>query len=522
MDPPAQSLHEFSSQEEARRDKPTVQDRFEAIYPHGRLLRTDVWPLARAARGGSHSFTHIHFHNKPTGKSWADAYNVSPIRDRGGETKLLVVAIRDTNVYELEHWMIHQDGQVAALRENAHAIFDSKGHVTRVIGMSADVAARVQAEAALHESEDRFRNMADAAPFMIWVAGPDKRCTFFNKRWLEFSGRTMEQELSSGWAAGVYPEDLDRCLAIYTSSFDAQRSFQTEHRLRRADGEYRWLLNSGVPRIEPSGAFAGYIGSCIDITDLKRMQDEALNRQKLECVGLLAGGIAHDFNNLLGSILADAEIALVDLPQDAPVVEEIQNIKNLAIRASEIVRELMIYAGQETAHLEPVDISNLVEEMLQLLKVSISKNAVLKTDLWTGLPTVQANAAQIRQVVMNLITNASESIGEAPGEIHVNTALVSLPDGKYLELVVSDTGCGMATETQAKIFDPFFTTKLAGRGLGLAVVQGIVRNHGGIIHLRSVPGRGTKFQILLPCSSVPNANSGDSTVADLVFRAPVD
>ncbi len=324
----------------------------------------------------------------------------------------------------------------------------------------------------------------------------------------------MEQELGNGWAESIHPDDLEACFASYCLAFDARRKFAIEYRLRRADGEYRRLLCSGVPRF-PGGVFAGYIGSDIDITDVRRAQEEAFERQKLESLGVLTGGIAHDFNNLLGSILADAELALAEMAANSCAVEELQRIRAVAIRASEIVRELMIYSGQDRATLEPVDVSRLVEEMLELLKVSISKRAVLKADLHHNLPAVRGNATQIRQVVMNLMINASEAIGDKGGAIHVTTSRVTggqdsvadgalhLPEGDYLRLSVSDTGCGMTEEQKARIFDPFFTTKFAGRGLGLAVVQGIVRAHSGAIHLVSAPGQGTTFEILLPCDREP-------------------
>jgi two-component system, cell cycle sensor histidine kinase and response regulator CckA len=355
------------------------------------------------------------------------------------------------------------------------------------------------AEAALRESEDRFRNMADAAPVMIWVSGSDKKCTFFNKGWLAFTGRTMGQELGDGWAYGVHPDDLKQCFSTYCSSFDAREPFQMEYRLRRLDGEFRWVLDRGVPRFDPAGGFAGYIGSAVDVTDVKRSQEKALAKQKLESLGVLAGGIAHDFNNLLGSILAETELALSDA---ATVQSErhLRKIRNVSVRAAEIVRELMTFAGGESSAFERVDVSRLVQEMVELLKVSISKRVILKVNLGDNLPPVDGNAAQLGRVVMNLITNAAEAIGEDCGAITLTTAVVPVTGsaGASVCLEVADTGCGMTETIQDSIFDPFFTTKFAGRGLGLAVVQGIVRSHGGSIHVCSVPGEGTAFQVVLP------------------------
>jgi CheY-like chemotaxis protein len=234
---------------------------------------------------------------------------------------------------------------------------------------------------------------------------------------------------------------------------------------------------------------------------------------------VLTRGIAHDFNNLMGSILAQAELAETELAAGSSPGEEILRIKGVAIRASEIVRELMIYSGQDKAKLEPVDVSQLVEEMLELFKISISKHAALKAELPRSLPAVLGNAAQIRQVVMNLIINASEAIGEKGGEIRVATSRVTgtqdfdpnrstgLPEGDYLRLEVSDNGGGLTEEVRARIFDPFFTTKFPGRGLGLAVVQAIVRAHSGAINIACAPGGWTTFQILWPCvdqSAEPN------------------
>jgi PAS domain S-box-containing protein len=368
----------------------------------------------------------------------------------------------------------------------------------------------IRAQRILQESEARFRNMADTAPVLIWVSGPDGLCTFFNKGWLNFTGRGMEQELGDKWTECVHPDDLDGCAAaMHSASFGVRMSFRTEFRLRRADGEYRSMLSTGVPRFEQEGGFAGYIGSCLDISDLKLAQERALAGQKLESIGLLATGIAHDFNNLLGGILTSAELALMEQAEDTDFREELERIKAAAIGGAQIVRELLVFGGKETHVFEPVDCALLIHEMSQVLKVSISKFAILKTEIAENLAPVSGDPAQIRQIIMNLVINASQAIGERKGEIQITAKMVTLspnsplrlPQGDYLQLAVADTGCGISEEVRAKIFDPFFTTKTTGRGLGLAVVQGMVHAHRGAIKVMSIPGSGTVFQILLPTVS---------------------
>jgi PAS domain S-box-containing protein len=308
------------------------------------------------------------------------------------------------------------------------------------------------------------------------------------------------------WLQRIHLEDLPSVLARedLIKSRDAPRNAsghtpipQIQYRLRCANGSYRWVNDSGTLYRDGDEPLLA-VGTITDISDLKKAQEASLAHQKLESLGLLAGGIAHDFNNLLGSIHAEAELLEANIGDDRSPIEEIQTIKSISIRASEVVRQLMIYAGQEKGDCEPLDLSRLVAETLALLKISISKSAVLHTDLAKDLPLVMGNESQIRQVVMNLVLNASDALGDGGGMISISTT-IARAEGKYaVRLVIADTGAGMSKEFQARIFDPFFTTKASGRGLGLAVVQGVVRAHKGAIELTSAPGQGTTIEILLP------------------------
>ncbi len=251
----------------------------------------------------------------------------------------------------------------------------------------------------------------------------------------------------------------------------------------------------------------------------RHLEIQMLQTQKLESLGVLAGGIAHDFNNLLTSVIGYSELARAQLPASSAVGGFIDEAVEGARRAAELTQQMLAYSGKGKLMVEPVQLSVLVTEITRLLEVSISKKCVMRFDLMEDLPACMVDATQIRQVVMNLIINASDAIGERSGVISVTTGAAwcdqkylaetfindPIPEGLYVHLEVSDTGVGMTAETQARIFDPFFTTKFTGRGLGLAAVLGIVRGHNGAMRVYSEVGNGTTFKVLLP--AVPNAET---------------
>jgi PAS domain S-box-containing protein len=373
----------------------------------------------------------------------------------------------------------------------------------------------VQRTAELRESEEMFRNIADTAPVMIWASGPNKFPAFFNKSWLAFAGPPKDHESADGgWTDRIHPEDLRRVLSAWSLSVERQRIFEVEFRFRRTDGEYRWVLSRGVPRTAPSGLLAGFVGSAVDITDIKLAQEQAYDRRRVENLRMLAGGVGHAFGNLLNSILANADLAEGCLADGCPPDDDIRLIRQEVLRASDVARELLDYAGQNRAEFGHVDLSQVVSEMATLLRASISERARLETDLQRNLPPVLGNGVQLRQLVRYLVLNASQALAEDEGVIRVATvhesgrsgvhSLDHTP-GDFVRLEVSDTGCGLTEEQRAKIFDPYVTT-FPGNGLNLTVVHGIVDAHRGAIDVVSAPNGGTTFKIVLPCA----AESSDS------------
>ena len=413
--------------------------------------------------------------------------------------------------YDLE--VAFADGTSIDLLGNVEPIPDEKGIPRGAVAVLSDITERKRAEAALQESEQRLKNAERIAHVGHWewdlrtnrISGSDEMFRIFGKPH-NFTP-TYERFLED-----IIPRDRERVRRSVRGSLERKTGCLMEYQIVQPSGDLRTISCTLEVSVDGEGLLVRLFGTCQDITDSRRVQEETFGRQKLESVGVLASGIAHDFNNLLGGVLAQAELALDELGAGASPDEELQGIRESAIRGSEIVRQLMVYGGKESEVPELVDVSRIVEDMLDLLRISMSKRAALETDLGRDLPNVRVNSAQLRQIVMNLVTNASEAIGDRDGVISVKTRCVTVGrdsagvswehwgTGHYLRLEVSDTGCGIPVETQARVFDPFFTTKSAGRGLGLAVVHGIVEGLGGMIRLESEPGKGTKFQILLPCA----------------------
>ncbi len=397
-------------------------------------------------------------------------------------------------------------------------------HTQRLL--ETDIAKRQSTEAELRESRRQLDSLLRQMPGMAYryVNAPRRAATFISRGSIEIIGYSP-QELISGpicYDDLIEPDDRAAHHALVDNALARQGAYESEYRLRDKTGAVKWVLDRGQGIYTTEGQLLFIEGLAIDITRRKQAESEkaALDRkllesQKLESLGVLAGGIAHDFNNLLTTIVGHASITRLELPRHSQLQHHLEQIETGSQRAAELCQQMLAYAGQGRFLVQRVSLEKLVRDTIPLLEHSISKRASLRFEFQPGVPEVDVDATQIRQIIMNLVVNASDAIGDRDGTITVEIHTLSrnapqlaqavLPpppgEGDFACLRVTDTGAGMDAPTLSKIFDPFFTTKFAGRGLGLAAVLGIVRSHHGSLLVSSTVGIGSSFTLLLPASN---------------------
>ena len=361
-----------------------------------------------------------------------------------------------------------------------------------------------------HGLDARFCEVMDAAPVMIWVAAEDKGCVWFNQPWLRFTGRRMADEVGDGWAAGVHERDFDSCLKQYISYFDARKDFRMQYRLKRHDGAYRWIDDTGIPRFAPDGRFLGYIGSCIDIHEQRETQAE-LRRRLLEIAQLnrqgdaaaVAAAIAHEIDQPLGAMVANGNAGLHWLAHEAPDVEEAKRTLGLIVadghRASEIIESVRTMFKNERQIRAALVLNDVVHDAMALMDSELQSNHIsVRTVLEDALPPVLADRIQLQQVLLNLIKNAIEAMSSVADGSRALLLTTQLDDARTLRITVEDSGPGIAPENLERVFDRFFTTKSQGMGMGLSICRSIIDAHDG--RLWAEPGihGGSVFRISLP------------------------
>jgi PAS domain S-box-containing protein len=391
-----------------------------------------------------------------------------------------------------------------------------------VLAMTTAMGEREQAETAFAAAAADFQALVDCTPAAILRYTADGTLTFVNATLCSLLGRPREMLIGRSVLDFIPEMPLkeqvtDLPLAAPATGPEAGVSGL----IRTPDGSARWYR--WTARHVPTAAGTEFQAVGIDLTERRQAEADrtALERkmqdsQRLEALGVLAGGVAHDFNNLLAGVMGHAELAAGTLPGDHPAREHLATVLSGVSRAGALTRQLLAYSGKGRFLLRPLDLNDVITQTTELLRLTLPKKVQLSLHLSPHLPPITGDDGQMRQVLMNLIINAGEAIGDRAGTVTVATAGHELlmeavsggvyspaAPGRFVELVVSDNGCGMDEATKARLFDPFFTTKFAGRGLGMSAVLGIVRGHGGGIRVDSRPGVGTRFTVLLPIAPLP-------------------
>ncbi|HVX66051.1 MAG TPA: response regulator, partial [Bryobacteraceae bacterium] len=437
-----------------------------------------------------------------------DATHLSMLREIGLTSYLCVPMLARNRVLGAIVFVSAESGRRYGPEDLATA-----EHLGRRAALSVDNALLYETA---RRSEARFRRLGEAGVLGIFM-GDGERITEANDLFLDMLGYTRE-DLAAGlvsWPEITAPEYAAadaRAIEQLTGS-GACAPYEKEY-LRKDGTRVPVLL--GAVMLDPPPSFT-WVSFAIDLTGRKRLESRLREAQKLESIGLLAGGVAHDFNNLLTGILGNASLALEDIPKGSPIEPILENVVNAAERAAYLTRQLLAYSGRGRFVIQPVNLTALIHDLAPLLKVSLPKRVHLRLNLDEGVPPVHADANQLQQLLMDLILNGAEAIGNGIGSVSITTRAEEVgPEyaagpltadeftpGPCVRLEVEDSGCGMDSQTMARIFDPFFTTKFTGRGLGLAAALGIVRGHHGDIQVWSEPGRGSRFQVLLPVAPEP-------------------
>jgi PAS domain S-box-containing protein len=390
--------------------------------------------------------------------------------------------------------------------------------VRAILGVATDITRRRMAEHALRESEARYRLIADNLADVIWTTDLAMMPTFISPSVFRLRGYTVEEAMALPIEQVLVPESLARARAVFAEEFareglpgvDPNRARSVSLEEYRKDGGTVWTDNEISFLRDAGGRAVGFVGVTRDVTQRRQLEDQLRQAQKMEAVGQLAGGVAHDFNNLLQVMIGYTELAMARIPPDQPPYDELRNVLLAGERAARLVAQLLAFGRRQKIVREAVDVTAVLRETATMLRRVIGEHLVLETEFEEGLPRVLADRGQLEQVLLNICLNARDAMPSG-GALRISTSFrrfgrdeaVERPwaeAGSFVRIAVTDTGVGMSPEVLEHLFEPFFTTKEAGKGsgLGMAMVYGVVRQHEGLIHVDSTPGRGTTVEVYFP------------------------
>ena len=428
-----------------------------------------------------------------------------------------------------ERQLTRKDGSTIFVEMNSRVMPDGSYNT-----FIRDISARKEVEKALRTSEEKFSRVFKLSPDAITLNRlEDGVYLDINQGFTDILGWTAEEVIGHSSLPGdleiwCYKEDRDRLLARLRQTGEVT-GFESTFRCKDGSTAIGLMsariieINGELCNLAVSRDISAWVRSQ---QEQKKLEEQMLQLQKLESLGVLAGGIAHDFNNILMAVIGHCDLAQRHLPVESPTMENLRQIKSAASKAADLSNQMLAYSGKGKFVIEPLNLSHLVKEMEHILAVSISKKAIIRYELAPHLPSVEADATQLRQIIMNLVINASDAIGDQSGVIAVTTGVMDcdrnylretwldeqLTEGRYVFIEVADTGSGIEPEVIDRIFEPFFSTKFTGRGLGMAAVLGIVRGHKGAIKVYSEVNKGSTFKVLLPASSTPAASFKTETL----------
>jgi PAS domain S-box-containing protein len=444
------------------------------------------------------------------------------------EASILDRVGRGELIEHFETLRLHKDGHVVPVSVTVSPIRDASGHIIGASKMARDITARKNADRLLHESDVRFRSLAESLPQLIWTCDATGHCDYLSRQWEDYTCIGTDQPPDRIWLECTHPDDREPIAAKWSAAIARGDNFNCEMRLRRRDGIYRLFSGRASPQRDEGGRITRWFGATTDIEDQRHAQEAQLRSQKMEALGTLAGGIAHDFNNILLAISGNNGLALEDLPMDHPARPSLLEIERASRRAADLVRRILAFSRKEEPRSETLYLQPVIEEALKLLRPTLPAQIELRASFAADVPATICDATQVHQILLNLSTNAAHAIGERPGniEIELKTATITpehstdlLRAGIYACLHVCDDGCGMTRQTLDRIFDPFFTTKPTGTGLGLSVVHGIMKAHGGAVTVYSELGHGTSFKLYFPATGDAPTNTAPAELPKAVHAS---